>query len=105
MNIVNLTPHNINIHNEDGEQVMVIGPSGSIAKIAIERKKVKTILGFPVFNSTPSGPEGLPPEKPDTIYIVSGMFRSHVQRPDLYQPGELLRDGEGQPIGCTGLSQ
>jgi hypothetical protein len=105
MNIVNLTPHKINIFNEDNEEITVIDPSGIVAKIGTKRKKIATVLSIPFFLTEIEQPEGLPEPAEGTIYIVSGMFRSHVDRPDLYQPGELLRDDEGRPIGCIGLSQ
>lgn len=105
MNIINLTPHNINIYNENGDPVLIVKPTGTIARIGEKREKTGTILGFPIFKTIVGEPESCPPQIEDTIYIVSGMFRSHVNRSDLYQPGELLRDGEGRPIGCIGLSQ
>jgi hypothetical protein len=105
MKIVNLTPHKINIYNEAREQIFVIVPSGTVAKITVFMEKVGDILGVPIFKTTIGQPEGLPERSEGIIYIVSGMFRSHVKRDDLYQPGELLRDDEGRPIGCIGLSQ
>jgi hypothetical protein len=105
MNIVNLTPHKINIFDENGNEIAVIEPSGTIAKIGMTRERSGFLAGIPTFKTVLGDPEGLPPKLDGVIYIVSGMFRSHVQRPDLYQPGELLRDDEGRPIGCIGLSQ
>jgi hypothetical protein len=39
------------------------------------------------------------------VYIVSTLFRASFDREDLYQPGRLLRNEKGQPIGCLGLSR
>jgi hypothetical protein len=104
--IINLTPHEINIFNENGDElVMSVEPSGTIARIATERERIMYILDVPIFITKTGQAEGLPEPKPGIIYIVSGMFRSHAGRSDLYQPGELLRDDEGRPIGCIGLSQ
>jgi hypothetical protein len=105
MDIINLTPHKINIYNEDGQEVMEVAPSGTVAKITTIRKKIGDILGIPIYKTVTGDPEGLPEQKPKTLYVVSGMFRSIVSRADLYQPGELLRDEDGNPIGCVGLSQ
>jgi hypothetical protein len=110
MNIVNLTPHTINIYDENHTEILAVPPSGNIAKISVNREKVASVRmpmgsNIPIFETTSGEPEGLPEEKLDTILIVSGMFRAHVNRSDLYQPGELLRDENGQPIGCVGLSR
>jgi hypothetical protein len=107
MQIINLTPHKINIYNEDGKEIMVIEPSGTIAKIKVERERVDTILGIPIFKTIVDEPENLPIYTGinEFVYIVSGMIRAYVKRSDFYQPGELLRNDEGQPIGCIGLSQ
>ena len=109
MNIVNLTPHAISIYDEDGDKVVVINPSGTEARIETNRQKANEIKGWernlPLFKTTAGKPIGLPAKSTGTIYIVSGMFRSHVRRDDLYQPGELIRDDKVNPIGCIGLSQ
>ncbi len=104
MKIINLTPHELNIY-DDKALVMAIPPSGRIARIGIEKDLIDTINGIPVFQSKAGEPEGLPDQAENTIFVVSGIFRSVCPRQDLYQPGELLRNESGQPIGCIGLSQ
>lgn len=103
--IVNLTPHAINICNEDGEPIVTVEPSGEIARIDVSRRIMGMINGIiPVFSSQMGMPYRLPSRIENTIYIVSGMFKAQVDRSDLYQPGELLRNEKRQPIGCIGLS-
>ena len=104
MNIVNLTPHTLNIADRDGNVIVAIPPSGTVARIAVTRRQCGvTEEGIPLFITEYGEPEGLPDPQPSTIYVVSGMFLSHVSRPDLYQPGELVRDENGRPIACIGL--
>lgn len=111
MNIVNLTPHQLNIYDENGKEVITLPPSGQLARIQVTKEKSEemsrreTVYGIPFFNTLVGEPEGLPEESIDTIYVVSGMFRANYPRADLFQPGELLRNEAGQPIGCIGLSQ
>lgn len=106
MNIVNLTPHSINIYNTDKQLIRTIEPSGMIARINTVKETVGEIDGIPLFETRiTSEPVGLPPAEDGTIYIVSGIFRSIFDRADLCQPGELLRDSSGNPIGCIGLSR
>jgi hypothetical protein len=106
MKLVNLTPHTIDIYNRNKELVLSVPPSGQVARVETEIRFTGESNGIPLFVTKtgrvidlPAGPHG------DTMYIVSGMLRSYVDRSDLFQPGELLRDDSGRPMGCIGLSQ
>lgn len=123
MFIVNLTSHKINILRAGlagHEEVLAVEPSGLVARLAVQRKEVDNITiandkvvgspldglgGIAFYKSVFGEPSDLPPSKPDTIYIVSSLFRSGFDRDDLWVPGELIRDEKGQPIGCLGLSR
>ena len=105
MKIINLTPHKLNILDETKNQVLVLEPSGTEARINVARRRVGETDSVPLFVTLPGKPSGLPRPQQGTIYVVSGMFRSFCDRPDLYQPGELVRDEKGQPTGCIGLSR
>ena len=110
MRLVNMTPHTVDIYNESEELVVSLPSEGTIrlttdmvsgSDIIVEEGVVptyKTTIG------TPSA--GLPLTQSDTFYIVSGMVRAACpNRGDFYQPGRLLRDADGKPIGCVGLSR
>jgi hypothetical protein len=115
MQMINLTPHALNIKKADG-QVLTIEPSGNVARV-----NNKMILdgwlwaqgpdrpqdGIEIFYSEYGDIDGLPPQKEGTIYIVSGMVLAAVNgtitRPDVFAPGRLIRDEEGRVIGCQGL--
>lgn len=106
MKIINLTTHTLNIFSEDKEEVISIEPSGQIARISVETKKTKTIAGIPFFKSVFGKVEGLPNKAQGCIYVVSSLVLVNTKdRNDVFAPGELLRNDEGQPIGCIGLSQ
>ena len=105
MNIVNLTPHDLHIYDNDKNLVVTLPRSGQIARIGVSRVQNGTVNGIPTFTTELGEPEGLPEMVEGTIYVVSGIFRSNCPRQDLWQPGELLRDDNGRPIGCVGLSQ
>lgn len=106
MNIVNCTPHTINILREDGTEVLAVTPSGNIARLDVSRKPIRTLdNGVILYKSVFGSPSGLPDRADNTIYIVSSLFRSGFDREDLWVPGELVRDEEGRPIGCLGLSR
>lgn len=124
MNIVNLTPHTINILRaglSGYEEIVSIPKSGIEARLDVTRKVVgnETFVngkhlvdptadpmgGVVFFNSDFGEPTGLPAQVKNTIYIVSSLFRTGFDRPDLWVPGELIRDEEGKPIGCLGLNR
>lgn len=102
-NFVNLTPHVINVLS-DGEEVMNLPPSGDVARVAAEKRKVDSIDGVPVFQTTFGSIEGLPAPQDGTIYVVSLLVASAAKRPDVLSPGTLVRDAKGNPVGCDGLA-
>ena len=120
MNFVNLTKHTINIFDENKKQIFAIQSSGLEARIktdfqncgnftTIDNKLVPiyrtVVIGTPYIIDGNENEHPMPETKSNTIYIVSGTFRQHFDRSDLWQPGKLLRNSAGQPIGCIGLSR
>ncbi len=72
MNIVNLTPHALNIMpQEPDDPVVTIPPSGIIARCAVDRVQVDTItvdgITVPVNRTQFGAVTGLPDPQPDTI--------------------------------------
>lgn len=107
MEFVNLTPHAINIVDGDGKPVANIAPSGLVARVSMTRQQVGEFAGIPAFVTTYGEPTGIPEPTEDTIYIVSGMVVQAIagDRPDVWAPGDLMRNAEGQVVGCVGLSR
>ena len=105
MNFVNLTPHTISICNAAGEVVLALPASGSVARVASSSVSRESGFGFD-FNSVSYGEvSGLPDAADGVVLVVSAMVRSALpDRKDLASPGELVRNAEGQPVGCKGLN-
>lgn len=103
--IVNLTPHIINIFDADGRHVIDVPPSGTVARVDTVRTTYGAHEGAPLYRTTYGAVQGLPEPLPGTIFVTSGLVRAAVARDDVWQPGELLRDDAGRPVGCIGLSQ
>lgn len=101
--LVNLTPHIINIVLEDGSTVNV-PPSGKVARVEATFTPAGTVSGVPVYRRKFGAVIGLPEFAVDTVYIVSALVAQAAPRPDVYSPGELVRNDAGQPIGCKGLT-
>lgn len=105
MEIVNLTPHIINIHAEGGIRVDV-PPSGEVARVATSRVQTGEVNGLPLFTTNFGEVTGLPDARAGVILIVSGLVGGVVrERGDVFSPGELVRGPDGQPVGCRGLTR
>ena len=97
---INLTPHKINVAGK------TIEPSGTVARVKIERTLLSTLDDIPIYITVPGPIIDLPEEELDTLYIVSAMVRTHEDcryRYDVLSPGNLVRDDQGNIIGCDGL--
>ena len=103
--LVNLTPHDMNIVQVNGE-VLTVAPSGICPRCSSSEVVDGTIGGLiQVTRQTLGEVEGLPESFPATFYIVSRLVASAANRPDLLVPGPLVRDDQGRVIGCKGLSR
>lgn len=103
MTIKNLTPHTINIHTPNG--IVTVSPSGTVARVATESVPAGEIEGIPLYSIQYGAAEDLPMPTLGTIFVVSGMVASASPREDVFSPGELIRDENGQPVGCKGLKR
>lgn len=114
---VNLTPHRINIHGKDGT-ITTVEPSGQTMRVASVSRLDREQDGIEFYsvdygqielidNASKSVVGSFPDKQPGVIYIVSGMVLDALaQLTHFFEyaaPGELVRDANGQPIGCKGL--
>ena len=128
MNIINLTPHPLNIkclavqsvYHPDGENwgdtQMSISPSGTVARIENNSIVEDPIIlpdgeycsiRIPVTHTSTGEIIDLPDPKDNTIYVTSTMVAQaavNANRTDVYAPGELIRNDKGQVVGCNGLN-
>jgi hypothetical protein len=108
MVIRNLTPHDVRILGEDN--VLVIYPDGVVARLASHDVKSSWLPGpenvhIPVYRTVYGDVEGLPSEEDGVVFIVSAMVRAaRPDRRDLYSPAKLVRDDDGNVVGCLGLT-
>jgi hypothetical protein len=112
MDLINLTPHNVNVIDDNGNCVLTIQPTVPPARcnehfieddypLYVLKDKTKVNLGtgdLSYHNVT-----GLPPIKTATYYVVSVLVaQQYPGRDDLLVPYDLVRR-EGQIIGCKRL--
>ena len=128
--LVNLTPHQINFvlpcHIEAGEdelgtpvyvteeKIYSLAPSGTIARCRVERKEIDSIIAeiddwgitIPITSAKFGEVEGLPEPEDGTVYIVSNLVAQAVpHRDDVFFPDDVVRDENGNIIGCRALGK
>lgn len=106
MDIINLTPHDINIISDN--TIRTITKSGKIARIDSRSVLLMHVDNIPVNKTVFGDIIDLPDPKPDTIYLVSAMVldkvvnRSDVFSPDT-GPDSVVRNDSGNIIGVKFL--
>lgn len=110
MKVRNLTPHSINILNDNNEVIVTIEPSGIIARAAQTKELVEELnvngMTIPVYESTFGKVENLPESEEDTIFVVSALTAQACKgRPDVYITDNPVRDEQGRIIGCRSLGK
>ena len=104
MKIVNLTPHNVNIINEDGS-IRTIKASGTVARCTQSTQVVDTIDNIPITTTNFGDVVDLPLPQADTMFIVSRLVLTACSdRDDLLVPNDFVRDDNGNIIGCKSLA-
>lgn len=129
--LVNLTPHSINFilpyHIEIGqdeigtpeyiteERTYSLSPSGTLARCKVDRQETDRIIAqdiegwditLPITSTKFGEVEGLPEPEEGTIYIVSNLVAQAVpDRKDVFFPDDLVRDANGNIIGCRALGK
>ena len=106
--LINLCPHDINIVDNEGNLIITLPyEEGRVARVATTEIPVENnTLGypFPVVHREWGAVTGLPDPQPGIAYVVSAPVVSACPgRKDIFSPGRLIRDANGQPTQCVGL--
>lgn len=104
MQVINLTPHAINVLRDESLEVLEIyPPSGDVARVKVTTREWGYMDGIPTVQNVYGDPEGLPEPQDDTVYLVSLMVLSAVTRPDVFAPDtgaqSVIRDVAGNILG------
>lgn len=104
----NLTPHEVKIFKLNGttpDLDVVIEAGGAVARVSCEYIKVdKKVDGIDLYRPVFGEVTGLPDYEEGVYLLVSAMVREALPLlSDLVSPGQLLRDDDGNVIGCLGL--
>jgi hypothetical protein len=110
LNLVNLTPHALNLM-PDGPTgpVVTIPPSGQVARCAVNWVQVDTVtvdgITVPVNQTRFGEVSDLPDPQPDTIFVVSALVAQAVpERLDVFIVDDTVRDDQGRIIGARALA-
>ena len=103
-NIINLTPHTINICNEDGTIVKSFESKG-IARAKQTAEVVGNLDGVELVSMKFGEPEDLPEYAEGTYYVVSIITANAAKAvgrrvDDLLITADPVRDADGRIIGC-----
>ena len=106
MLLKNFTPHNVVIVMNETTKIVI--PSDGIARVTETKTATPSIdvdgVVIETFKSSFGEVENLPPQEDGVMVIVSAMAASAAKdRNDLLVPGELVRDNDGNIIGCKSL--
>lgn len=102
MELINLTPHTINVLLADGQEVS-FHPSGGVARCAVMSVDAFGINGIPVRKQTFGEVEGIPTPKDGVTYLTSTLVAQRANRTDVVSPDTgptAIREG-GQVKAVT----
>lgn len=115
INLINLTPHELSIIDYEGNpitlksHVLDFPETYKAARIAEEFETEENLeygmFEIPVQSKQFLGVIDLPVPRKNTVYVVSSMVFAQVpHRNDVVAPGPLIRNEQGHPVGCRGLT-
>jgi len=103
MKYINTTPHSI-FEVETGR---TFPSSEHLTRVSVSNEFVSVSGGVRLFSTTYGVVTGLPASEDGVLFIVSALVKlaaNKEKRFDVVSPGELLRDENGNPVGCRGFS-
>jgi hypothetical protein len=103
--IINKTPHPVIIVDGEGKEIYRFEKAAPI-RLASQTIADEEIAGVPTSRTMFGEPVGLPDYENGTYYIVSQIVKSALpDRADLLVPAEVVRDTQGNIIGCKSLGR
>ena len=106
---MNLTPHSVDVYDENNRKILSIPPSGIVLRAVAIREKIGEINGIPIYSVNYKLPE-LPEPKKGVYYIVSSvilmLLKAYgIQRDDVVSPDtdKAVRDQQGRIVGVRGF--
>lgn len=102
--IINTTPHNVNICDNNNKVINVFPKADQPLRLETITNKIGEVNGIPV-NNVIFGVAELPEFQENVYYIVSALVKNAFSdRADLLVPHDVVRDSDGNIIGCKSFS-
>ena len=100
MKVINLTPHNVDICDNDGHVIKTYRASGMVARVAHGWETIDYVDGIPLVVRQNERVVNLPEPQDDTVYIVSNIILDYCyDRLDLIAPVKQVKVN-GRVVGC-----
>lgn len=105
INIINLTPHTVNIYGKDGEKIVKSIESTGVARANQTTEVVGVLDGIELVSMRFGRLENLPDYHENTYYIVSVITANAAKvagrrTDDLLITADPVRDADNRIIGC-----
>lgn len=104
--LINLTPHPITIIVHDDHRI-TLPPAAEPARVSSDTYSSPPLVVdgeyVPVTAHRNQHVSNVPPAEEGIIYIAPLLVALTAKRSDVLAPDRLIRDANGQPIGCYGL--
>lgn len=109
-NLINCTPHPVNILDENEGTVKIYAASGILPRCSVETTIVGCIdvdgSSVNITDTTFGDVENLPLEEEGTLLIVSRLVLSACpDRSDLIVPNDVVRNEKGHVVGCRSFAR
>lgn len=100
MKVINLTPHAVNICDDNGNIINTYFCSGKVARVDHGWETIDYVDGIPLVVRQNMNVMNLPEPQEDTVYIVSNVVLDYcTDRMDLIAPVKQVKVN-GRVIGC-----
>jgi hypothetical protein len=103
---VNLTPHDVNIVDNNGDIILIVPATDKPLRLIEKRDVIGDINGIPLSRVSYAIDDATPLPNPDTdtFFIVSRVVAETFKRPDFIVPDQTVRNDKGQIVGCKGFA-
>jgi hypothetical protein len=104
--IINATPHDVNIVDEEGKVIRTYPASGITVRLSAKTMPQGTLAdGTPLYLTFFEKIEFIPEREEETLYIVPQLVKDAVgyYRGDFLVPADVVRDENGV-VSCRALS-
>ena len=102
--IINKVPHPVYILDDTDSIIKMFPQSTGMIRLDEHSEDIGKINGIPICNTTWLNTASVPPAESGIYYIVSQLVKNAMpERPDFLVPKDVVRDNDGNIIGCRKL--